>query len=273
MGNYIAISKYPFQRDPGLAGALITIWQEIEVSYSLAAVTISASKAFADAFMTGFGWGDTFREHGQSQYMLESAASRSRTAPSRGGGRDGIALGTGHGTITSQTPMSDRKNISPMATAADDEDGPYRLQGGSAEHGVTREVFTPNGRYHNNDYSLGAGRPRTQGSDTSRSNGNGRAVSGGGWRSHKKEVTVSSEYVDPLDGVDDGDDEGPLRLRPERKLRNTAIIEHDPSVSAFQHHRRPGHSGDGSVESDDMFIVRNVDYSIRYDQAPTPGQK
>ncbi|KAF2093215.1 hypothetical protein NA57DRAFT_48631, partial [Rhizodiscina lignyota] len=60
-GNYWAISHYPFSKDPGLAGALITIWQEVEVAYSLAAVTISASKAFADAFSTGFGWGDTFR--------------------------------------------------------------------------------------------------------------------------------------------------------------------------------------------------------------------
>lgn len=260
VGNYWAISHYPFQRDPGLAGALITIWQVVEAAYSLAAVTIAASKAFADAFATGFGWGDTFREVGNSQYMMESAASRSRTAPSRGGTRVGDRSGHGlptSGTMTSQHELRDNKNISPMATnmAEDEEDAP----------GSTNSTIPSlTARYHQNEYNYG--RPSTRDSDKTRSNN-------GSWR--RKDITsaaaaatatATSSYVDPLE--DEHDDDAPMRLRPERKLRNTAIIEHDPSVAAMQ--RRPERESGTDKGSDDMYIVRNVDYSVRYDQAPHP---
>lgn len=47
-------------------GALVVIWQAVELSYSLAAVTIAALKSFTENLNTGFGHGELVRVHGTS---------------------------------------------------------------------------------------------------------------------------------------------------------------------------------------------------------------
>ncbi|KAF2686928.1 hypothetical protein K458DRAFT_335021 [Lentithecium fluviatile CBS 122367] len=71
--------------DALLTSALIVVWQAIELSYSLAAVTIAALKSFAEKLNTGFGHGELVRVHGTSQsYKLSTLSANSNTVHSKG---------------------------------------------------------------------------------------------------------------------------------------------------------------------------------------------
>ena len=53
--------------DISLTAAIVVIWQAVELSYALAAVTIAALKRFTESLNTGFGHGELMRVHGSSQ--------------------------------------------------------------------------------------------------------------------------------------------------------------------------------------------------------------
>lgn len=63
--------------DVSLTAAMVVIWQTIEMSYSIAAVTIAALKRFTESLNTGFGHGELIRVHGHSQSYKLSARSAS----------------------------------------------------------------------------------------------------------------------------------------------------------------------------------------------------
>lgn len=70
--------------DVFLDGALVLIWQAVELSYSLAAVTIAALKSFTETLNTGFGHGELVRVHGNSEaYKMSDMSANSRTAKSK----------------------------------------------------------------------------------------------------------------------------------------------------------------------------------------------
>ncbi|CAO2649328.1 Nn.00g067130.m01.CDS01 [Neocucurbitaria sp. VM-36] len=53
--------------DVSLTAAIVVIWQAVQLSYSLAAVTIATLKQFTESLNTGFGHGELMRVHGSSQ--------------------------------------------------------------------------------------------------------------------------------------------------------------------------------------------------------------
>lgn len=53
--------------DVSLTAAIVVIWQAIQLSYALAAVTIATLRRFTESLNTGFGHGDLIRVHGPSQ--------------------------------------------------------------------------------------------------------------------------------------------------------------------------------------------------------------
>lgn len=61
--------------DPSYGGAMVVIWMEIQLAYSLAANTLSALKAFTESFNSGFGQGFT-RGKG-SQYDMSDMSKAS----------------------------------------------------------------------------------------------------------------------------------------------------------------------------------------------------
>ncbi|KAF2659731.1 hypothetical protein K491DRAFT_755063 [Lophiostoma macrostomum CBS 122681] len=56
--------------DISLTSTLVLIYQTVELSYSLAAVTIAALKSFTETLNTGFGHGELVRVHGTSSYKM-----------------------------------------------------------------------------------------------------------------------------------------------------------------------------------------------------------
>ncbi|KAF7673885.1 hypothetical protein GT037_007651, partial [Alternaria burnsii] len=65
--------------DIPLAAAMVVIWQVIELSFSLAAATITALKRFTESLSTGFGHGEHMCVHGSSQgYKLSARSATSR---------------------------------------------------------------------------------------------------------------------------------------------------------------------------------------------------
>lgn len=174
-----------------------------------------------------------------------SAGSRVINSKRRSGGSSGNR---------SRIRWRDAKKISPNVTTVSSTDTGTDIE-------LTDKADPPIPNYAQNEYNYGAGnspRPRT-GTTNSMDGKTGR----GSWRN--KLAPQTSEYQDPLTD----EQEEPMKLRPERKLRNTAVITSDPTFFPY-HTKRPLGEG-GSVESshtDDMVIVRNVDYSVQYDEAP-----
>jgi hypothetical protein len=66
---------------------MILIYQTVELSYSLAAVTIAALKSFTETLNTGFGHGELVRVHGTSQAYKMS----DRSATIGGNGRSRLS--------------------------------------------------------------------------------------------------------------------------------------------------------------------------------------
>ena len=73
--------------DPGLASRYVVIWQEIELTYSIAAATLMCLRPLLRDFDTGFGLGgDTVRTYGATCYILSNGdQSRSGNKLSRYG--------------------------------------------------------------------------------------------------------------------------------------------------------------------------------------------
>lgn len=262
VGNWYAITHYPYSRDAGLAGALITIWQEIELAYSLAAVTISSSKAFADAFATGFGWGDTFREVA-TQYVMESQLSNDRTGNQsrtlnsrrRSGVIDRTANTSGSGSRGGyRRDAKDAYQVNSYSTrSTTNSDGDIELAG---EKGTSQ---APN--YHQNEYNYG----QTQ-TDTSNE---GQTKGRGSWRK-KDLINAHSEYEDPLASEQQ---DHPMKLRPERKLRSTAVITSDPH-SLHPSFKRANADGNFDHSTDEWGgIMRHQDYSVRIDEMPLTARE
>lgn len=68
--------------DPGIASGSALTWQEVELTYSLAATTLITLKSFTREFDTGFGLGgEIFRTHGTNTvgYIGSSTSTASRT--------------------------------------------------------------------------------------------------------------------------------------------------------------------------------------------------
>jgi hypothetical protein len=65
--------------DAGLDPAIVTIWLEVQLTYALAASTLSALKAFTESFNSGFGLGFARGKSENSSYALSSHMSRSNT--------------------------------------------------------------------------------------------------------------------------------------------------------------------------------------------------
>ncbi|SMQ46407.1 unnamed protein product [Zymoseptoria tritici ST99CH_3D7] len=74
--NYYTLQLPQRQSDPGLDGALVSIWLEIELAYALAASTLSALKAFMESFDSGFGLGFT-RGKGEDTYGMSDVTGSS----------------------------------------------------------------------------------------------------------------------------------------------------------------------------------------------------
>lgn len=71
--------KLKMASDVPSTAAIVVIWQAVELSYSLAAVTIAALKRFTESLSTGFGHGELMRVHGSSQgYNLSGRSATSR---------------------------------------------------------------------------------------------------------------------------------------------------------------------------------------------------
>lgn len=62
--------------DPSFDAARVAIWTEAQLAYALAASTLSALKAFAESFNSGFGLGFT-RGKGEGSYALSAVRSGS----------------------------------------------------------------------------------------------------------------------------------------------------------------------------------------------------
>lgn len=60
--------------DPSFDAAKVAIWTEAQLAYALAASTLSALKAFAESFNSGFGLGFT-RGKGEGSYALSTVQS------------------------------------------------------------------------------------------------------------------------------------------------------------------------------------------------------
>ncbi|KAK5131889.1 hypothetical protein LTR08_000477 [Meristemomyces frigidus] len=81
LGFAIARNYYTMQlslpnTDPGMTGALVVIWLEVELAYALAASTLSALKAFTESFNSGFGLGFT-RGKGEGSYGMSDVTGSS----------------------------------------------------------------------------------------------------------------------------------------------------------------------------------------------------
>lgn len=261
VGNWYAITHYPFSRDAGLAGALITIWQEIELAYSLAAVTISSSKAFADAFATGFGWGDTFREVA-TQYVMESQLSNERSGNQSRNLNNRPRSGVMNGTNTSGSGSRhgyrrDAKDAYQVTSysggSVTNSDGDIEL---SSEKGTNQ---APN--YHQNEYNYG---------QTQTDNSNDTLTKGrGSWR-RKDLINAQSEYQDPLA---DEQQDVPMKLRPERKLRSTAVITSQPHA-LHPSFKRANAEGNFDNSTDEWGgIMRHQDYSVKIDEMPLTAKE
>ncbi|CZT22712.1 uncharacterized protein RCC_08417 [Ramularia collo-cygni] len=87
--NYYTLQLRHRNADAGLDGALISIWLEIELSYALAASTLSALKAFMESFDSGFGLGFTRGKgddsYGMSNVSGSSGGQSSKTEKSKSG--------------------------------------------------------------------------------------------------------------------------------------------------------------------------------------------
>jgi hypothetical protein len=64
--------------DAGLDSTIVTIWLEVQLTYALAASTLSAPKAFTESFHSGFGLGFT-RAKSENGSCALSHMSRSNT--------------------------------------------------------------------------------------------------------------------------------------------------------------------------------------------------
>jgi hypothetical protein len=53
--NVYTLRLHQASSDAGLDSAIVTIWLEVQLTYALAASTLSALKAFTESFETGFG--------------------------------------------------------------------------------------------------------------------------------------------------------------------------------------------------------------------------
>lgn len=71
--------------DVSRSAAIVVIWQAVELSYSLAAVTIAALRRFTQSLNTGFGHGELVRVHGPSFKMSAGSGSAkdAKSSPSQ----------------------------------------------------------------------------------------------------------------------------------------------------------------------------------------------
>jgi hypothetical protein len=68
--NVYTLRLHQASSDAGLDSAIVTIWLEVQLTYALAASTLSALKAFTESFETGFGLGFTRGKSEAGSYVL-----------------------------------------------------------------------------------------------------------------------------------------------------------------------------------------------------------
>lgn len=75
-----ATRKLSSTPDALFAAAMVLIWQSVELSFSLAAVTVAALKSFTETLNTGFGHGELVRVHGGLQnFQLSDLSGKTKT--------------------------------------------------------------------------------------------------------------------------------------------------------------------------------------------------
>ncbi|KAL6706678.1 hypothetical protein ACN47E_005220 [Coniothyrium glycines] len=74
-----ATHRLTFTANVSRTVAIVIIWQAVELSYALAAVTIAALKRFTESLNTGFGHGELMRVHGPSYKMSDRSKSSTTT--------------------------------------------------------------------------------------------------------------------------------------------------------------------------------------------------
>lgn len=104
--NYYTLQLRQRTADAGLDGALVSIWLEIELSYALAASTLSALKAFMESFDSGFGLGFT-RGKGDDSYGMSNVS----------GSSGGKSCATEKSKTTSPTSSGARASTVPVLPA------------------------------------------------------------------------------------------------------------------------------------------------------------
>lgn len=90
--------------DPGLDSTIVTIWLEVQLTYALAASTLSALKAFTESFNSGFGLAFTRGKSESGSYAL----SRTSNSDNNGGASQ---------TSASQTRSDKRKSLTTATTS------------------------------------------------------------------------------------------------------------------------------------------------------------
>jgi hypothetical protein len=123
--NYYTLQLAHRSSDPGLDGALVSIWLEIELAYALAASTLSALKAFVESFDSGFGLGFT-RGKGDDSYGMSDVSGSSghtskteKTATTFSGDRQSYPPPEAHDKmpqchVSPVAPVARRSNGSPL---------------------------------------------------------------------------------------------------------------------------------------------------------------
>jgi hypothetical protein len=124
--NYYTLRLPHRYSDPGLDGALVSIWLEIELAYALAASTLSALKAFMESFDSGFGLGFT-RGKGDSYGMSDVSGSsgqsnkneKTASAATKSDNRQSFTPPAVHDIaaqddISPPPPTAQRSNASPL---------------------------------------------------------------------------------------------------------------------------------------------------------------
>lgn len=125
-----------------LDAAIVVVWQAIELSYSLMAVTIAALKSFTENLNTGFGHGELVRVHGNSQaYKMSDLSAGSKTAKSKG-----LTA-----TVGSIGILEQPRRPPPTATAKPERDD-MKLRPESAHTSAT--ISSPGRRSMSHSYSV-----------------------------------------------------------------------------------------------------------------------
>ena len=68
--NTSALRLHSATSDPGLDSAIVAIWLEVQLTYALAASTLSALKAFTESFNSSFGLAFTRGKSESGSYAL-----------------------------------------------------------------------------------------------------------------------------------------------------------------------------------------------------------